>query len=127
MPTQKTSIPTINVIVDFIEKNDLGPIDFFDVEENKRVYDELEKKRLDMLLNIANDLVNKKLSINDLEQTIIGQLKIGKNSAEKISKEIQDSLQDKKNNEEGSPEEEQEEKPKINSGNEKSIFNALIK
>lgn len=132
MPIKKTPIKTIDAVIAFIKENNLGPTQFFYFgdEKEKRKYDEIEKNRLRNILNICNDLVNKKISIDSIEDSLKRQEKLSDSLSKEFSKVIRDSLSEENQTEQTEKNESVEDKKDLSSGqiiqSKNSIFSKMI-
>jgi hypothetical protein len=119
---KNTPLNLINIAIDFIESNHLGQTDFFGSNEEEKNYTDIEKNRLDYLLNICSDLVNEKISKDDLQSIIEDKLKINENYSNELSEIIKNKISEK-------TEEiilEKEESTPLNQENKKTIFSAMV-
>lgn len=121
MSTKK--IDLINTATDFIKANNLGITDFLDLEEKE--YSDIEKNRLDYLIDICNNLINEKISLTNLKPIIKDKLQISEDLAIEITEKIKTVLLEKTLTAESSIDNE-EQKENIADTNKKSIFSAII-
>jgi hypothetical protein len=116
-------IDLINTAIDFIKTNNLGVTDCFDLEEKE--FSDIEKNRLDYLIDICNNLINEKISLTNLKPIIKDKLQISEDLAIEITEKIKTVLSEEEviteNNIEG-----REEKENSAEINKKSIFSTII-
>lgn len=77
----------IDICVNFIKDNDLGPIDVF--EKPQRKYSETEEKRLGLLLDICEKIIKKELDIGSLGEEIKKTINVNNDN---LIKDITNSL-----------------------------------
>lgn len=119
----KNQITLINIAEDFIKKNNLGQTDIFTADEKEINYTDIERERLDYLINICDDFVNEKISVNNLQSIIKDKLQI----SDSLSKEIYENIISQKNDEiEQAGDEIGESNDTINQNHKKSIFSTII-
>jgi hypothetical protein len=119
---ENKKIYLINTAIDFIETKKLGLTDPFNAKEEN--YSDIEKNRLDYLLEICDNLIEKKIHINDIQELIKNKLQISENISAEITEKIKAIL-----SEEDYFEKEIEEKKEaqdIIAANKKSIFSTII-
>ncbi len=80
----------IDICVDFIKNNDLGPVELF--SDIKKEYNQLEKERLDHLLDICTKIINSEISLTVIDAEIKEYLKIDDSLVKIISEEIKNFL-----------------------------------
>ncbi|MFA5071825.1 MAG: hypothetical protein WC511_05705 [Candidatus Pacearchaeota archaeon] len=123
MSTKKINL--INTSVDFIEKNNLGLTDFFSTEEKQ--YTDIEKKRLEYLLDICNNLINEKISLTNLKPIIKDKLQISENLSIEIVEKIKAVLSEKELDSKEIDDGENIANSTNQDINKKSIFSTIIK
>lgn len=83
-----TKIPNeiIDICVNFIKDNDLGPVEIF--SDEKRDYNSLEKERLEFLLDICEKIIKAETNLDTVESEIKEKLEINESLNKIISSEI---------------------------------------
>jgi hypothetical protein len=84
----KNKVILINIAEEFIKKNNLGRTEIFTIDEQEKNYTDIENKRLDYLLAICDDLINEKISVDNLQSIIKDRLQISDSLSKEISEEI---------------------------------------
>lgn len=119
----------IDIVIDFIKSHGLGQTEFFGLDKEEAKYSEIEKKRLQLLLDIVENFANDKLSEKNLQPEIKNQLQLPDDLAREISEKIKASLTEASpENQEINTNKSAEELPQqaAQSPDKKSIFNTLI-
>lgn len=118
-------IELINIAVDFIEKNNLGMTDFLNLEEKQ--YTDIEKNRLDYLLEICDNLLNGKISFENLQSIVKNKLQISDDLSRDIYEQLRFSLTNKETDKEDINIEKKESAISTENVNKKSIFSTMVK
>lgn len=80
----------IDICIDFIKDNNLGQIEL--LSDEKREYNQLEKERLNHLLDICAKIINSEINTGDIDAEIKEYLKIEDFLVKIISEKIKNFL-----------------------------------